>query len=157
MAKPDMDALEYQEAHSPTVLVENVVSHQGRGRTKIAYRRRAADERLWSGLNSDEQRAAEELGRVWHYITAGMTAKAQQYERLDRGQASAQDIAVRLVATYRRWRARLKPVERSACIAVLFESMSIREAAKAYRRDNGWPRANIGKCLDRWIEIRGWA
>lgn len=147
---------DWQEQHSPTVLVENVVSHQGR-RMRVAYRRRAADERLWSGLNPDEQRAADELGRVWQYITDGMTAKAQQYERLDRGQANPHDIAVHLVATYRCWRARLKPAERSACVAVLFEGMTIREAAQAYRKDNGWPRANIGKCLDRWIEIRGWA
>lgn len=152
----DLDALDYQELHSPTVEVENVVSLQGR-RTKVAYRRRAAEERLWSGLNSDEQRAADELGRVWQYITAGMTAKAQQYERLDRGQALTGDIAVQLVTTYRRWRMRLAPVERSACIAVLFEGLSVTDAAKAYGRASAWPRANIGKCLDRWIEIRGWA
>src|SRR3546814_19124469 len=103
----DYEPLDWQEAHSPTVEVENVVSHQGR-RTRIAYRRRAADERLWSGLNPDEQRAAEELGRVWHSLTAGMTAKAQQYERLDRGQAGAADIAVQLVHTFRRGRARLQ-------------------------------------------------
>jgi hypothetical protein len=148
---------DWQELHSPTVLVENVVSHQGGGRTRIAYRRRAADERLWSGLNPDEQRAAQELGRVWSYITAGLTARAQQYERLDRGQDSALDISVQLTKAYHQWRMRLKPVERSACIAVLFERMSITEAAKAYGRASGWPRANIGRCLDRWIEVRGWA
>src|SRR3546814_17386927 len=104
----DYEPLDWQEAHSPTVEVETVVSHQGR-RTRIAYRRRAADERLWSGLNPHEQRAAEELGRVWHFIPAGLTATAPQYERLERGQAGGADIAGHPVTNYRRWRRPANP------------------------------------------------
>lgn len=150
MAEP----IDFQERHSPTVEVRNRVSGS---RSVVAYRRREADERLWSSFTEDEKRAAQELARVWHYITEGMTAKAQQYERLDPSQDTASDLAVHLKTTYNRWRMRLAPVERSACISVLCESMTVREAAKAYRRASAWPRRNLGKCLERWIEIRGWA
>lgn len=145
---------DWQELHSPTVIVRA----RGVGKREIAaYVRREADERLWSSFTADETKAAEEIARVWHYITSGMTARAQQYERLDRGRDMAPDLAVHLKQAYRAWRARLEPVERSACISVLCESMTIREAARSYRRASAWPRANLGKCLGRWAEIRGWA
>lgn len=147
---------EWAERHSPTVKTEVVISHTPR-RVKSGPRRRAAEERLWNGFTADETAAAEELGRVWSYITNGMTAKAQQYERLDRGRDNATELAAHLKGTYDRWRMRLRPVERSACIAVLFEGLTITEAARAYRAASAWPRANIGKCLEVWIELRGWA
>lgn len=148
------EPIQWQETHSPTVIVRA----RGVGKREIAaYVRREADERLWSSFTQDETRAAEEIARVWNYTTGGMTARAQQYERLDRGQDMAPDLAIYLKEAYRLWRARLAPVERSACISVLCESMTIREAARAYKRASAWPRANLGKCLEQWIEIRGWA
>lgn len=150
MSEPE----DFQEIHSPTVMVHTRLTGT---RTREAYRRRAADERLWSSFTADEARAAQELARVWQYVTNGLTAKAQRYERVDPGRDTLADLSIHLNAAYRRWRARLAPVERSACIAILCESMTIREAATAYRRSSAWPRANLGKCLERWAEIRGWA
>jgi len=150
------DPIDWQEAHSPTVRTEVVISRSPR-RVTAGPRRRAAEERFWTGLTSDETRAAEELARVWSYITDGMTAKAQGYERVDPSYDTAADIAVQLKSAYRIWRMRLSAKERSAFVACLFDGMHQKEAAREYGKASTWPRANIGRCLAAWIEIRGWA
>ena len=103
------------------------------------------------------RRAAEELCRIWAYLTHGLTAKAQKYERTDPARDDARDIAIHLVQVHRRWRLSTRAAEQSVCQAVLFDGMGIAEAAKAYRKAAGWPRMAIGNCLGRWIELRGWA
>src|SRR3546814_14928211 len=57
--------------------------------------------------------------RVWQYITHGTTVGAQKYERMDRSHDGGHDLPTYLMQTYRVWRMRLKPVERSAFISVL--------------------------------------
>ena len=156
MKQQDLEPQDWQESHSPTVQTEVVISHSPR-RVTAGPRRRTAEDRLWNGFTADETRAAEELCRIWAYLTHGLTAKAQKYERTDPARDDARDIAIHLVQVHRRWRLSTRAAEQSVCQAVLFDGMGIAEAAKAYRKAAGWPRLAIGNCLGRWIELRGWA
>ena len=132
MGRPRMvEPEDWQEAHSPTSRTEVVISQSPR-RVKAGPRRRVVEERLWSSFTPDETRAAEELCRVWGYLLAGMTAKAQTYERTDPSRDNGQDIAVYLVQTHNRWRHQIDALERSVCHAILFDGLTGREAAKAY-------------------------
>ena len=156
MSSRNLEAADWQELIDPTVQTEVIISHSPR-RVTAGPRRRAAEEKFWNGLTADETRAAEEIYRVWQYITAGMTAGAQRYERTDRGHDGPQDLPTYLRQAYRAWRMRLRPMERSAFISVLFHRMSQQDAARAYQRRSTWPRENIGRCLAAWVEVRGWA
>lgn len=146
---------DWQEPHSPTVKTEIIVSHSPR-RVKAGPRRRAAQERLWSGLTHEEVRAAEELELAWRAMLGGLTAVAQRYERLDRGIDHAAEIHVDIRNAYNLWRQRLGPLERAACMCLLFDDIDQNTIALAYGKATAWPRANLGHCLAVWTEIRGW-
>ena len=149
------EPIEWQEQHSPTVLVENVVSHQGK-RTKEAYRQRRADHRLLESLTPEQRRAWDEIDRVWSHTINGMTAKAQLFERLDRGRNEPAEISAELTRRYRDWRARVAASERSVIVDIICEGKSPYRASRERRRASEWGRYVLGEGLDRWAELAGW-
>ncbi len=150
------EPIDWQEAHSPTAPTEIVISHTPR-RVKAGPRRRILEKRLWEGLTEEERAAATEIDRAWLCITGGLAARAQQFERVDKGIGSVAETESIIRQTYDNWRGQLTNEARSACIAVICENAAMQQVAKAYRKSNGWPRHNLGLCLRKWIEIRGWA
>lgn len=153
----------WQELHSPTVLVENVVSHQGRGRTKEAYRQRQTDHRLITSLTQDELRAWHEIDLARTLIVSGMTARAQRYERADRsydGEEGLRTYQVMLLKQFGDW-SRLvlghEVMDYNAAIAIISEGYGPAKVDTQRRRSHGWARRNLGLVLGLWCDLRGWA
>lgn len=155
------EPIDFQEVHSPTVLVENVVSHQGK-LTKKAYRQRRADHRLWNGMTPDEQRAFVEIDRARGLILDGVTVRSQSFERRDPGRVNYDESdAYRtiLFKTFDRWAALVlsdDEMDYHAAIAVICEGKGVNQVDREKRRRKRWARRNLGLTLELWCDLRGW-
>lgn len=145
-----MEPEDWAERHSPTVLVRNRVSGT---RTREAYRQRKADNRLLESLEPHQEVAWAEIATVWHFITCGLTAKAQQYERVDRGRGDPRELSVRLKKQWLIWRNRMPAAERSAIISIICEGFSPFKVSRDRRKGSDWGRRVLGLGLNRWDEI----
>lgn len=150
MADPET----YQEAHSPTQQTTVVLSQSPR-RTTAGPRRRILDARLWDGLTEPERRAALEIDRAWRYHVDGLTARAQGFERVDKGRGQDWELTLAVSKTYDAWRRQLADIERYACLYVVCDNKPMKWIAGNFGRANHWPRQNLGRCLNLWAEIRG--
>ena len=154
------DPLDFQEVHSPTEMVEAVVSHQGK-RTRAAYRQRVADKRLLEGLTTDELRAFVEIDRARNLAAVSRHVRAQVYERVDFGSAPTQESRYQniLLRTFDDWSRLILSHEKldySAIIAIISEGYSPNKVDRDRRKANGWARGILGGGLGLWCELRGW-
>jgi hypothetical protein len=150
---------EWAEQHSPTVLVENVISGS---RRREAYRQREVDHRLLGGLTQDELRAFIEIDRAVHLAAVTRAVRAQVYERVDHSTGPDQESRYQnvILQTFSNW-ARLvlsdEKLDYRAIIAIISEGYGPSKVDRERRRGNGWARRNLGLGLGLWCELRGWA
>lgn len=151
---------DWAEVHSPTVEVENVVSHQGR-LTKTAYRQREADYKLLTRLTHDELRAFVEIGKAVQWASLTRHVRSQMYERVDFGRPLDRETPYQhgVLQTFSDW-ARLvlshEKVDYRAIIAIISEGYGVRQVDRDWRKASGWARRNLGLGLELWCDLRGW-
>lgn len=154
-----MEPEDWQELHSPTVLVRNRVSGT---RTREAYRQRQADHKLLSSLTTDELRAFVEIGTAVNLAALTRTIRAQSYERVDHSRGPNQESRYQniILRTFSDW-ARLvlsdKEVDYRAIVAIISEGCGVKQMDRDRRKYNGWARRNLGLGLELWCSLRGWA
>lgn len=159
----------WQERQAPTTAVEvrlgQRLERQGDGRLavvtlgRVTARRRRVDARLWDGLSSEEQAAAECIWQAFAVIARGMglASCALPRERVD-GTPAGGDGAHRLVDLYFRWarRCTAEGVEHATVMDVLGYGYSCAETDRKRRRRKGHARAQLDAGLALYCRLRGW-
>ncbi len=157
---------DWQERHSPT---EEVVLRDldGRGKRVLrSARRRKIDARLWDGLSSHQQDAAEAIVQAYQDIVRGLGFSTMLFQQPEvilalthHGPEFTRED--RVAARYRAFswwvsRAELNEIDWQAILAVLIEGFSVREVDCRAGRRKGWARQNLADGLDLFCRLKGW-
>lgn len=152
-----IDALDFQEYHSPTVIDEIMIKYPDAARpVRERARRRASDARLWGSLDALEQRAAEDITRGYNLITNGVGVKCQTFEKVyGRGDP---DKDVRTMQDYHKWGRKCiaHGLSVNAVLNVLVEGRSCSEVDRQMLRRNGFSKENLNDALSIYIKLKGW-
>lgn len=149
------DVPDWQEDHSPTEPYEITISHATR-RTKAIATRRKQDCRLWEGMTSEMESAAEAI-RIAIALQVGEVGMARSsFERLDRGYDLMTNIAWqrRVIKAYRSWCDDTPDTTMRITIWVLYEGGSPVAVDRAERRRNGWAKEEVHRGVEVYLEDR---
>lgn len=149
------DALDWQEAHSPTEPYEITISRATRRTTAIATRRKQ-DCRLWDGMTSEMESAAEAI-RIAVALLAGEVGMARSsFERLDRGWDLMTNIdwQRRVLDAYKSWCDDTPKTTLRITIWVLYEGGSPARVDRAEHRRNGWAKEEVHRGIEVYLEDR---
>lgn len=152
MAEPE----EYQEAHSPTEPYEIVISKATRRTTHVA-RRRKQDCRLWDGMTSEMESAAEAIVRAVYVISGQASYARSSFERVDRSHPADTSVSYLqgLVEAYNSWvdDAEERGVIVGAVLKVLYHGASLRETDRSWKRRNGWAKEQVDRGLELYLSL----
>lgn len=149
------DTLDWQEDHSPTEPYEITISKAARRTTAIATRRKQ-DCRLWEGMTSEMESAAEAI-RIAVALIAGEVGMARSsFERLDRGYDLMTNIAWqrRMIDAYKSWCDDTPKTTLRITIWVLYEGESAATVDRYERRRGGWAKGEVHRGIEVYLEDR---
>lgn len=150
---PPLDALDWQERHSPTARSEVLL----RGaRQPIGVRRRICDIRLWDGLDQPQQEALLTLAHIVEVIAGGCRMRGMKLGQRVQGGAGQPDLASIEFDRWCRWSrdARQQGIDHDVLMRLIVDGASLRaiETARGVAK-HGWARQHLVAALDLWIEL----
>jgi hypothetical protein len=153
-----MDALDWQERHSPTEPYELVVSKATR-RTKAVARRRKQDCRLWEGMTPEMESAAQAIVKAVYILSGHASFARSGFERVDKAHEGDFDGAwlASLLQAYHSWtgEAQDKGIIPGAVLGVLYHGEGLTATDRAWKRRKGWAKEQVHRGLELYLSA-GW-
>lgn len=152
-----LDALDFQELHSPSVIDEIHIKLKDATRiVRERVRRRGSDARLWGSLDSLQSSAAEQISKGFNLITNGVGVKCQTFEKTyGRSDPDKQIIAMQ---AYHEWGRRCSNlgVNVNWILEILVEGRTCSNIDMRFNKRKGTAKLNLLSGLDEYVKQRRW-
>lgn len=149
------DALDWQEAHSPTVEIAVDDPEATRKTRRNLTRVRQSEAWRHNRLTGMQREAEKEMEFAWRQRTAGLGAAMSSYG-LKRGGGRPDNASID--ASWGEWvgLAHRRRIMINAVIDCLTEPKTLPQVERDHRMRRGQAFDNYAMGLDLWCEVRGW-
>lgn len=152
-----LDALDFQEFHSPSVIDEIHIKLKDASRVvRDRVRRRSSDARFWGSLDSLQQNAAEQITRGFNLIVNGVGMKCQTFQKVYG--RSDPDKDMKVMKAYHEWARDCirKGINVNYILAILVEGQTCYSVDDKLHKRKGTTKANLVLGLEAYIACRHW-